>query len=246
MTKLAILCAVFTVFGCEGKKGIPKEEPPSPVAPARADAAAPVDTAAEAKGEAELDPDDPDAARRTGKKTGLGAPDDKPEVIVEDLLRALAEGKVPASRFIDPKLGVIERIHLPGGSDEPAPEIKKHRCKDADKRATEYVKAMVKASGSGGDEGGMVCNNAFASTDDPEFGADEMGDKPGGVVPMKHVTCAGGAAEGEYGEIFHVEWVPDAERGFRIAAIVSTETGATTGTLWADVAKQIKAAKPCK
>jgi hypothetical protein len=106
---------------------------------------------------------------------------------------------------------------------------------------------MVEAEQAGkkDDDNQVMCTNEFADKDDPEFGADEMGDKPLGAVPMKHVTC-GGMGAGEWSEIRHVEFVPDADRGFRIAAIVSTEGGAITGKLWHEVATEMKAAAPCK
>ncbi len=187
-----------------------------------------------------------EAARRKDKKTGLGAPDEKPEVIVEDLLREIASGKVSAKRFVDPKRGVVERISMPGGSDKPSPEIKKRSCNDA--RATAYIKSMVAAETKGkADELHQIsCLNEFAAKDDPDFGSDEMGETPAGAVPMKQVTCVAGPGGGEYDEIFHVVFVPDAERGFRIAAVVSTEQGANTGKLWFEVATEIASPKPCK
>lgn len=189
-----------------------------------------------------------EAARRKGKKTGLGAPGEKPEVVVEDLLRAIATGKLASKQFIDPKYGVIERISMPGGSDKPVPPVKRTLCRAAaETRTTEYVKAMVDADAKNkaDDVSQITCRNEFADKDDHEFGANEMGDKPSGAVPMKQVTC-GTSSAGEWSEIAHVVWLPDADRGFRIAAIVSTEGGAITGSLWHDVADELKHAKPCK
>ena len=197
---------------------------------------------------------DPDvaaeAARRKGKRTGLGGVDDKPEAIGENLVRAIGSGKAAAKRFIDPKRLVIERIAMPGGGDNKLPEVDKTLCGDAaERRVTAYLKAMVDAEANADaknlDDGSRIhCSNEFADTDDPEFGANEMAEKPPAAVPMKQVTCWAG--EGEWNEISHVVWLPDAERGFRIGAIVSTEGGANTGMLWHEIAVALKAAKPCK
>lgn len=184
--------------------------------------------------------------RRNGKRTGLGGPDEKPEVIVEDLIRAIAAGKVPAKRFIDPKLGVIERISLPGGADKPVPDVKRHTCGDA--RATSYIKAMVEAEvrGKATDLYALHCNNQYATVEDPAFGTDPTADKPGPPVPLEHVTCMTGPGPDEYAELFSVVFVPDPKLGLRLAAMVSTEQGANAGKVWAEVATDIKRNKPCK
>lgn len=184
--------------------------------------------------------------RRNGKRTGLGGPDEKPEVIVEYLIRAIAAGKVPAKRFIDPKLGVIERISLPGGADKPVPDVKRHTCGDA--RATSYIKGMVEAEvrGKATDLYALHCNNQYATVEDPAFGTDPTADKPGTPVPLEHVTCMTGPGPDEYAELFSVVFVPDPKLGLRLAAIVSTEQGANAGKVWAEVATDIKRNKPCK
>ncbi|MEO8703792.1 MAG: hypothetical protein ABI867_27325 [Kofleriaceae bacterium] len=252
--KLALGCVLaLSVVACKKEKpadsGVKATPGSAEVAPGSGSATGPA-TAGSGSGSAIVD-DDPnaaeEAARRKGKKTGI-ADGEKPEVITEELLRAIGTGKTPIKRFIDPKLGVVERIHMPGATDKPNPDIKRTLCgATAETDTAKYLKTAVDAEAAhkSDDYAQLVCWNEFADKDDPDFGADEMGDKPAGAVVMKHVTC-GTTSAGEYSEIAHVVWLPDAERGMRIAAIVSTEGGAITGKLWHEVATELKAAKPCK
>jgi hypothetical protein len=262
--KLAIASALFlSIVACKKDKpadpvttGTGSAKDPGPgsaaVAPGSGSGSGAGSAVTAGSGSGSAEPVDPsaaaEAARRKGKKTGLGAADEKPEVIIEDLIRAIGNGKAPIARFVDPKLGVVERISMPGGAEKPNPEIKKVHCAAAaETEAMKYIKNVVEAEAKhkADDVAQLSCWNEFADKDDPDFGADEMGDKPAGGVPMKHITC-GTSSGGEWSEIAHVVWVPDATRGFRIAAIVSTEGGAITGKLWHEVATQLKAAKPCK
>ncbi|HEU0032214.1 MAG TPA: hypothetical protein VFQ53_16380 [Kofleriaceae bacterium] len=196
----------------------------------------------------EVDPDEAaELARRKGKATGLASATEKPAVITEELVRGIASGKVDVARFLDAKQPVVERIVMPGGMDKPVPEVKRTLCgAAAEKRVVAYVKQMVEreAKDHKDELHEIGCSNAFAEQEDPEFGADEMGNKTK-TVPMKHVVCSSSSA-GEYDEIMRIEWVPDAARGFRIAAIVSTEGGAINKTLWYEVATAIAKPKPCK
>src|SRR5262245_9994712 len=90
-----VMAAIVAIAGC-GKKGSDKDkEQPTPVASIDAAATAGSGSGSAGSGSgsgsvAVVD-DDPAAAeetaRRKDKKTGLGAPDEKPDVIVEDLVR---------------------------------------------------------------------------------------------------------------------------------------------------------------
>lgn len=192
------------------------------------------------------DDDNADLEFRKGKKTGLGGPDEKPEVITEDLIRKLGTGGMPVARFIDPKLGVHQRIVMPGGAEKPVPSVIKDHCGDAEKVVAAYLKAMVdrETRGKADDDGQISCSNEFATKPDPDFGKDDGAEPEIPGVPLQNVTC-GSSGAGEYDELRNVIWVPDATRGFRIAAIVSTEQGARFGKVFVDAAKSIAAAK-CK
>lgn len=245
---LAALLAVWALAACSKDKPKPADQP-TPGSAGSA-AVAPVDAAASGSGSGSADVDPmaaEEAARRNGKATGIASATEKPEVITEDLVRAIGTGKVDVQRFVDPKKGLVERITLPGGADKPVPEVKKRLCGDkAATRAAAYIKQMVEreATDQKDEIHGITCGNAFVDQDDPNFGSDEMGDAPK-TVPMKHASCWTQTA-GEYDEIMHLEWVPDAERGFRLAAIVSTEGGAINKTLWFEVATEMASTKPCK
>ena len=183
--------------------------------------------------------------RREGKKTGFGAPDEKPEVVTEDLLRKIAAGEVPVKRFIDPKLGVYDWTSMPGGSDKPKADVKTQRCADAEKEVAGFIKKLVDRETATKGETAITCGNEFVATEDPNFGADEMGEKPKHAVPHKHATCVQ-AGLGEYDAVYWIVWQPDAERGLHISAIVGTEQGAINKNLAADLSVALKTAKPCK
>jgi hypothetical protein len=101
MRQQMIVATALAALGACAKKDEAATPPPPP--PVAIDAALAIDAAPVA-----IDAGDPEAARRQGKRTGLGAPDELPEVVVEALIAAIAEGKVPATRFIDPAEGYLE------------------------------------------------------------------------------------------------------------------------------------------
>lgn len=73
--------------------------------------------------------DEPDeAAVRAGKRTGLGAPDERPEVATEPLVRALVRGEAPWAKVVDAGRGVIELRARPATETAPADEQVAHRC----------------------------------------------------------------------------------------------------------------------
>jgi hypothetical protein len=220
---LALLLA-----GChkDAPSAPPSSPPPAPVpAPAPVkpplDAAAPVD-AAVAPTPAPRDAPD-EASLRKGKRTGLGAADEKPEVLTEDLIRALASGKVDLARFIDPKRPPVEASSVSTPCDDPKDKDCGYKPHGLGKG---YLAAMVKA-GSAEDERKLTCDNRFAATPDPAWGArDRFGELEDGAkaTPARYLTCSvfGG---GEWAESFHVLFVPDEARGLRMVAQVSQDVG---------------------
>ena len=176
-------------------------------------------------------------ARRAGKHVGLAA-GEKPEVITEELVAALATGKADLQRFLDPTAGVFEYISLPGGRAKLEPDVKRQLCAKKPSRVGQYVEAMVTAASRGASNGEqpMSCNNEFLATDPGDQGA----------FRVRYAIC-GYTPSGEYGESRHVVWVPDAARGVRIAAIFSTEVGVNnTDGVWSGVGAELEAPKPCK
>ena len=96
MIKPLLACAAaLASTGCQKK---PSAAPPPP--PGAIDAAVGgADAEAAAPSEDEL---------RAGKRTGLGGPDEQPEVATEDFARALVTGQAPWSRVVSPSSGVVE------------------------------------------------------------------------------------------------------------------------------------------
>jgi hypothetical protein len=203
--------------------------PVAPIAPPAPPAAAepPVPASPVASRPAPEDPAALEAARRTGKHLGL-TKGEKPDVLSEELLRAIAKGTVKLDRFVDPKhkVAIIDQVGSPCGPDEEA-------CKKANKpkarTALQYVQAMVKAESA---DLPMSCDNTFVGEPDPTFGSLDRHGEPDpkrAATPTRYASCTvPGAAE--YAESFHVVFVPDATRGLRLAAAVSIEVG--NPTVW--------------
>lgn len=107
MIKLAACAALAVLAGCKKKEAAAPPPPP----PATIDAApAPGEPDAEVAAPSE-------DALRAGKRTGLGGPDEQPEVATEDFARALLEGKTPWSRVVAPATGVYELRFVESGND---------------------------------------------------------------------------------------------------------------------------------
>ena len=194
-------------------------------------AAAPVDHAAEPVREP---PPAPPPAKptedqlRSGKHLGLTT-GELPEVVSEELIRAIAAGKVKLDRVVDPKHAVI--VDAVGVSSPCTPGDKK--CEKANasrfkpRKPLAYLQAMVKAAGATNGADGLTCTNEYLVDADPSFGTlTNKGDVDGkrAATPLRYATCSV-PGPAEYAEGFHVLFVPDATRGVRLAAVVSSEVG---------------------
>ncbi len=181
MTRLA-LPLLLSLLACKKSSAPPRDASP----PAGADAGAPVD-----------EPEEADV--RAGKPTGLGAPDEKPEVATEDLARALVRETVPWSRVVDRATGVVE---LADGKVT-------HRCGAA-------LDAALAALALG----------AAASLDDPAMLYDIACDNVGLAVTIpgvtSHAVCSIASPSGE-GFEHDLVFVPDAVRGLRLIGISTTD-----------------------
>jgi hypothetical protein len=184
----------------------------------------------------------PDAAAfdemafRKGKKTGLGAADEKPEVATEELIVAIAEGKVDPAQFLDPALGFLESKSLPGGGEKAVPDVDKRHCgANAAKQATSYAKTYVAerdrwqkldpATPPEDAAHAIDCSNGFLAAPDPTFGAklDDQGNPQGGTS-LAYALCSSAGA-GEYDAAYDLVFVPDAERGLRLVGVMVWEVG---------------------
>jgi hypothetical protein len=252
MSKLVALVAlsVVVVAGCK-KKTTTTAAPATGIDAAAAAPEPAVDAAPPPVDAAE----DPEAARRAGKKTGLGAADEPVEVATEDLIKALAAKKIDAARLIDPAIGVYEIWNMPGGGEKSPPKRSKRHCgaKAAElvaKEAAFWIDRQKRYP----DEPDMYsieCSNEFVAAADPAFGAiDEDGDsatpptKPGHA--LKYAYCYEHGA-GEYDDSPSMYFVPDASGQLKIAGILTTEVGAMDYAEVNELADQLaKTGKLCK
>ena len=186
-----IACAVVAVAaGCK-QKDAPK--PPPPIA---SDAA----TAPDA--EAALPDED---ALRAGKRTGLGGPDEQPEIATEDFARALITGTTPWSRVVSPTSGVVELrfAETPNGSF-------------LGRRCGKEVDAALGALGAA-----MVAQLARA-----DHGYELTCDNSGLIAtPVKSALCSiDGTAEDSIG--YDLVFVPDPTLGLRLVGFTIVDGGA--------------------
>jgi hypothetical protein len=143
---------------------------------------------------------------RAGKRTGLGAPDEKPEVATEDLARGLLRGTVSWPRVIDPRLGVLElttRVE--------------QRCGDA-------LEAAIVAFREG----------ATAALDDPALVYDVQCDNVGLSVTIpgvtSHAVCSIASPSGS-GMEFDMVFVPDTALGLRLIGLSAADAVAADDAL---------------
>lgn len=226
-----VAAALLAVVGCK------KEENAAATRPADAGAAvtkkpadaAPADAAPAAVDEVEPDEDE----LRDGKKTGLGAAGDKPEVLVEALVIAIAEGKVAADRFVDPARGFIEHVILPGAAEVSDPDVKVRHCgKKAAAALKEYATTMVAKQKEGAKYGPdeadhvLLCDNTYLAEDDPEFGGtyDPDTDKTTGGHKLRYAVCGSSGAV-EWDANYELVFVPDDARGLRVVGMLVWESG---------------------
>lgn len=259
MSKLVALAAlsVVTVAGCKNKERASTAAsgaPPEPSTAVDAAVAAPAPTVDAAPPPVDA-PDDPEVGRRAGKKTGLGAADEPVEVATEDLVKALAEKKLDAARLVDPAAGVYELWNMPGaGEGRPPPKRSKRHCgTKAAALVAKEVKFWLDRQKRYPDEPDMYaieCSNEFDAAADPTFGAIGGGDgespplEPGHA--LKYAVCYERGA-GEYDDSPSIYFVPDATGALRVAAILTTEVGATDETELNELSAQLaKTGKLCK
>lgn len=198
----AALVAPALLASLASCKSKPTAAPPPP---AVADAA--TTTALVDAGSADsADPDEPsggdEATLRTGKRTGLGAPDERPEVATEEFVGALLSGAQPWTRVVDPRFGVVELRTLDGDSKVVAASMGR-QCGAAIEPALARL--------------GKAASTALAST---TFGYQLSCDNSGLVTPggIAVATCSiDSDADGGYG--FDLLLVPDATLGLRLIGI---------------------------
>lgn len=151
------------------------------------------------------EPDEADV--RAGKRTGLGAPDEKPEVATEDFVRGLLRGNLLWPRFIDPALGVLvmtsERV---------------------ERRCGEPLQRAILAFREG----------AIAALDDPALVYDVVCDNVGLSVAIagvtSHAVCSIASPSGS-GMEYDIVFVPDAELGLRVIGLSAADAVTTEDAL---------------
>jgi hypothetical protein len=221
-----VVAAVLATGGCKGKK------PAGGGAPAARDAAvavvvdggvAAVDGGGGAGGEGGEGADGPDeAGLRAGKRTGLGAPDEKAEVATEELIEAMVAGTVPWTRWIDPTRGVV-MLKLPAD----AVGAVARRCGAGLTASLDALTTAMKGAATSGLGYALDCDNAGLAGTDPS-GA------------MAAATCS---LESEAAGTLIVDlvFVPDAVLGLRLVGISSapaeTDPGAALGDFEAEMAR---------
>ena len=238
-----VAAALAALGGCKKKDDAATPPPPRDAALIALDAAPVV-----------VDAGDPEAARRQGKRTGLGSPGEVPEVVVEALIAAIAEGEVPATRFVDPAEGYLEHTIMPGAMDEADPDVIKRHCgARAAARFTDDAKTLLREAAEGRKDPAyldheLICSNEFLATPDPAFGGrpdPADGDATIGGTPWRYARCrSGGAAE--YDANYDLLFAPDATRGVRVVGKLTWEGGMNPAALWPGFAKDALEVGACK
>lgn len=149
-------------------------------------------------------PADPETQARVGKKTGIAA-DETPEVVTEDLIKAIADGSTDAGRLIDPAKGLVTyaRVQTRGATAKAAP-AQAQLCGDkATAAAVEMAKTIVD---KGATYGGFHCWNTDLAT-------------------KQYASCSYDVPSEGVG-IGNLVFVPG-EGGLHLALLLTTETGST-------------------
>lgn len=145
--------------------------------------------------------DAPDEATlRQGKRTGLGAPDERAEVATEPLVEALVAGTVPWTRWIDPARGVVE-LRLPADAGGAVAR----RCGAGLSAALDALVASMRAATAGALGYTLECDNLGL------FAADPDGALAAAVCSLE--SPAAGTV------IIDLVFVPDDARGLRLVGI---------------------------
>lgn len=163
---------------------------------------------------------------------------DKIDVISEALVYQIADGKLLAERFIDPRKHVVHYINVPGAAADFGPQpghvpfTNDKLCgAAAATTATAYIKQMVAHE-----------KQLLESANDlPDYKLTCHGvDSPKGSVECRVRNG------GEYDQDFAVYFVPDPDRGFRLAALFSFEGGAQPQHDYDALEVALAAPSPCK
>lgn len=157
------------------------------------------------------EPDEADV--RAGKRTGLGTPDEKPEVATEALARAMVRGDVVWWKVVDRSVGLVEMRSIPGSDTGPGEAMVEHRCG----AALELAIADFRTS-------------ATSVLDAPGLVYDIACDNVGLAVTIagvtSHAVCSIASPSDEGLELDMV-FVPDAKLGLRLIGL-STADATTT------------------
>jgi hypothetical protein len=201
---LAVACASVALLAC--KK-------PSPSGGGNGSATARGDG-----GPATSDGRDPEEADvRAGKRTGLGAPDETPEVATEPLARALVRRDVPWSRVVDPARGVAELRSIPASDQAAADDSVEHRCGAAlDQALAAFATGVTATLDAPGLVYDIQCDNIGLSVTIP------------GVESHAVCTVSSPAGDGlEYDLVF----VPDDRLGLRLIGLATAHAVTTPDEL---------------
>lgn len=165
----------------------------------------------------------PEAAARAGKRLGI-ASDEEPEVVTEELITALAEGKSDLGRLVDPAKGLVTyaRVQTRGATQKVAPTQEQLCGEKATAAAMEMVKTIVD---KGGTYGGFWCSNTDLAT---KSYASCTFDIPSEGVAKPTLV-----------------FVP-ADSGLRLALLLTTETGSTENQASWDAALAAVSSAACK
>ncbi|HVV86358.1 MAG TPA: hypothetical protein VHE35_25050 [Kofleriaceae bacterium] len=212
---LVMVCGAIALAGLAGVglcacKGKAQRAGGGQAGPRDGGAAARVDAggAAAAADAGLADPDDaPDEMTlRQGKRTGLGAPAELPEVATEDLIEALVKGTVPWSRFVDPARGVVElKLPGPGGAGTGPAGAVTRRCGTALAASFDALTRAMTEAGTSGLGYALDCDNAGLFVPDPD-----------GAAPS--ATCSM-ESEAAGTIIVDLVFVPDPALGLRLTGV---------------------------
>lgn len=196
MSRAALCAACLALAACKSKPSPPPSSPPPP--PAAPDAAVAAGPDAAAVDPTALDED----TLRAGKRTGLGAPDERPEVATEDFVAALLGGTQPWPRVVDRKFGVVELRALDADRKPITPTMARLCGADLDAGLARLAKAAAATLADTGLGYRLTCDNS--------------GLTPGDGIPA--ATCSI-EADGDGGQAFDLVFVPDATLGLRLVGV---------------------------
>ncbi|MEZ4398877.1 MAG: hypothetical protein R3B06_02600 [Kofleriaceae bacterium] len=196
----APLLAALAAAACKSKP-----PPPPPVAPADA-------AGLDGTGAAIVEPADPpgpaagdvpdEATLRAGKRTGLAAADERPEVATEALAEALLAGQVPWTRLVDPARGVVELRTVDTAGHARAPALERRCGTDADAALAAWTAGVTQALATPALGYRLTCDNS-------------------GLAEGAALCSVDADAEGAFA--FDLVLVPDAERGLRVAGLTALD-----------------------